>query len=134
MYAELILDHYRHPRNYGTLDPSDIKARDTNPLCGDEIEITAKISGQKISEIMFNGKGCAISQASASMLTELMTGKNLGSVKDIRRDDILKMLGIQLSPSRLKCAMLSLKVLKLGTYSYLGKKISLKEQDELDSM
>ena len=122
-YRELILDYYRNPRNFGKLDPHDIDARDTNPLCGDEIEMQIKVSSGKdsIEEIKFIGKGCAISLASASMLTEMAKGKPLEWVKGLSRDDIQKMLGTSdLGPARIKCAMLSVKVLKVGVYTYLG--------------
>jgi len=122
-YRELILDYYRNPRNFGKLDPHDIDARDTNPLCGDEIEMQIRVSPGKdaIEEIKFIGKGCAISQASASMLTEMAKGKPLEWVKGLSRDDIQKMLGSSdLGPARIKCAMLSVKVLKMGVYGYLG--------------
>ena len=123
IYKELILDYYRNPRNFGKLDPHDIDARDTNPLCGDEVEMQVKVSSDKdkIEEIKFIGKGCAISQASASMLTEMAKGKPLEWVKGLSRDDIQKMLGTSdLGPARIKCAMLSVKVLKTGVYGYLG--------------
>jgi len=126
-YRELILDYYRNPRNFGKLDPHDIDAKDLNPLCGDEIEMQIRVSPDKdkIEEIKFIGKGCAISQASASMLTEMAKGKPLEWVKGLSRDDILKMLGTSdLGPARIKCAMLSVKVLKTGVYSYLGAQYS----------
>ena len=124
-YRELILDYYRNPRNFGKLDPHDIDAKDLNPLCGDEIEMQIRVSPDKdkIEEIKFIGKGCAISQASASMLTEMAKGKPLEWVKGLSREDILKMLGTSdLGPARIKCAMLSVKVLKTGVYGYLGAK------------
>lgn len=126
-YRELILDYYRNPRNFGTLDPHDIDAKDLNPLCGDEIEMQIRVSPEKdkIEEIKFIGKGCAISQASASMLTEMAKGKPLEWVKGLSRDDILKMLGTSdLGPARTKCAMLSVKVLKTGVYTYMGAQYS----------
>ena len=122
-YRELILDYYRNPRNFGKLDHHDIDSRDTNPLCGDEVEMQIKVSEDKkqIEEIKFVGKGCAISQATASMLTELAKDKPLEWVKSLSREDILKMLGTNdLGPARIKCAMLSAKVLKSGVYGYLG--------------
>ena len=125
-YRELILDYYRNPRNFGKLDPHDIDAKDLNPLCGDEIEMQVRVSPEKdkIEEIKFIGKGCAISQASASMLTELAKGKPLEWVKALSREDILKMLGTSdLGPARIKCAMLSVKVLKTGVYGYLGAQL-----------
>jgi len=130
-YRELILDYYRNPRNFGKLDPHDIDARDTNPLCGDEIEMQIRVSSDKdkIEEIKFIGKGCAISQASASMLTEMAKGKPLEWVKSLSRDDIQKMLGTSdLGPARIKCAMLSVKVLKTGVYGYMGSQYT--EQTE----
>jgi nitrogen fixation protein NifU and related proteins len=126
-YRELILDYYRNPRNFGKLDPHDIDARDTNPLCGDEVEMQIKVSAEKdkIEEIKFVGKGCAISQATASMLTEMAKGKSLEWVKSLSRDDIQKMLGTSdLGPARIKCAMLSVKVLKTGVYGYMGAQYS----------
>ena len=126
-YRELILDYYRNPRNFGKLDPHDIDAKDLNPLCGDEVEMQIRVSPdkEKIEEIRFIGKGCAISQASASMLTEMAKGKPLEWVKGLSRDDILKMLGTSdLGPARTKCAMLSVKVLKTGVYTYLGAQYS----------
>jgi len=126
-YRELILDYYRNPRNFGKLDPHDIDAKDLNPLCGDEIEMQIRVSPDKdkIEDIRFVGKGCAISQASASMLTEMAKGKPLEWVKELSREDILKMLGTSdLGPARIKCAMLSVKVLKTGVYTYLGAQYS----------
>ena len=122
IYRELILDYYRNPRNFGRLDPHDIDAKDSNPLCGDEIEIQIRVSKDgKIEDIHYLGKGCAISQASASMLTELAKGKPLEWTKELSKDDILKMLGTSdLGPARIKCALLSMKVLKTGVYGYLG--------------
>lgn len=126
-YRELILDYYRNPRNFGKLDPHDIDAKDLNPLCGDEVEMQIRVSNdkEKIEEIKFVGKGCAISQASASMLTEMAKGKPLEWVKGLSREDILKMLGTaDLGPARIKCAMLSVKVLKTGVYGFLGDRYS----------
>ena len=113
IYRELILDYYRNPRNFGKLEKFDIDARDTNPLCGDEVEIQIKVGeGQKIEEIRFVGKGCAISQASASMLTELAKGKQLEWVKQVGKEDVFKMLGNpDLGPSSVKCALLGMNVL-----------------------
>ncbi len=122
IYREIILDYYRNPRNFGRLEKFDIDSRDTNPLCGDEVEMQVKVGdGQTIEEIKFIGKGCAISQASASMLTELAKGKELEWVKGVSKEDVFKMLGNpDLGPSRVKCALLGMKVLKTGVYGYLG--------------
>jgi nitrogen fixation NifU-like protein len=117
LYRENILDHYQNPRNHGMLDDPDISYQDDNPLCGDVIRIDIKLDNEnRVSEVAFSGEGCAISQASASMLTEEILGKTLEEVKLINKDDILDMLGIQLGPVRIKCALLSLKVLKAGAY------------------
>ncbi|MBI5081750.1 MAG: SUF system NifU family Fe-S cluster assembly protein [Chloroflexi bacterium] len=117
MYREVILDHYKNPRNKGTLDPADFSFEDDNPLCGDRIRIDVRVGeDNKVKEVAFSGQGCAISQASASMLTEHIIGKSLDEVKQLSKDDILELLGIELGPVRLKCALLSLKVLKAGVY------------------
>jgi nitrogen fixation NifU-like protein len=120
-YRELILDHYKNPRNHGTLDPHDISYEDDNPLCGDRIRIDLRVdSDNRVTDVAFTGRGCAISQASASLLTEEIKGKTLDEIKQINKDDILDMLGIELGPVRLKCALLSLKVLKAGAYGLKG--------------
>ena len=117
LYRENILDHYQNPRNYGTLDEPDISYEDDNPLCGDVIRLDIKLDDQKrVVQVAFSGQGCAISQASASMLTEEILGKTLEEVKQISKEDVLDLLGIQLGPVRIKCALLSLKVLKDGAY------------------
>ena len=117
MYREVILDHYKNPRFRGELDPAAISYEDDNPLCGDNIRIDLRVDdNDRIVECAFSGQGCAISQASASMLMEDIQGKTLEEIKKYSRDDILDMLGIELGPVRLKCAMLSLKVLKVGAY------------------
>ena len=119
IYREIILDHYRNPRNKGKLQEADVSIHDSNPLCGDEIDIHVKVEGDKIKDIKFEGRGCAISQASASMLTEMVHGKPLTSIKDLTKDDILENIGLTtLGPARIKCALLSLKVLKLGMVKY----------------
>jgi nitrogen fixation NifU-like protein len=119
IYREIILDHYRNPRNKGKIQNADVSIHDSNPLCGDEIDIHLKVEGDKIRDIKFEGRGCAISQASASMLTEMVMNKQLTSVKDLTKDDILENIGLtSLGPARIKCALLSLKVLKLGMVKY----------------
>lgn len=123
IYKEIILDYYRNPRNFGRMEKFDSSARDSNPLCGDEIEMQVKFEGSKISEVRFVGRGCAISQASASMLTEIAKGKDFEWVKNLSKEDILKMLGNpDLGPSRIKCALLGMKVLKQAVYSYEASK------------
>jgi len=123
IYTETILDYYRHPRNHGTIKDADIVVRDSNPVCGDVVEIYIKVDEKKIKDIKFSGHGCAISQASTSMLTEMVDGKNLNEIKNMNKDQILQLLGIDLSPVRLKCALLGLKVLKIGVYNYLGQRM-----------
>lgn len=124
IYREIILDYYRNPRNFGKLETPDIATRDSNPLCGDELEMHINIKDNKVSDVKFTGKGCAISQASASMLTELIMGKDFDYVKKLAKEDILDNLGLpDLGPARIKCALLSLKVLKYGIYSYLTEKL-----------
>ncbi len=117
LYRELIIDRYKNPRFRGALDPHDITFEDDNPLCGDHIRIDLRIDGEeRVSQVAFDGHGCAISQASADLLAESIVGKSLEEVKKISKQDILDMLGIELGPVRLKCALLSLKVLKAGVY------------------
>jgi nitrogen fixation NifU-like protein len=117
LYREQIIDRYKHPRKRGTLDPHDYSYEDDNPLCGDRIRIDVRVDGDdRITEAVFSGVGCAISQASADLLTETIVGKTLDEVKALGKDDILGLLGIELGPVRLKCALLSLKVLKAGVY------------------
>ncbi|MGH9173202.1 MAG: Fe-S cluster assembly sulfur transfer protein SufU [Vicinamibacterales bacterium] len=120
LYREQILDHYRNPRNQGTLEPHDASFEDTNPLCGDRVRIDLRFDGETISDIRFSGRGCAISQAAASMLTEMVAGQNLQDVRELGKDELLEELGIPISPARLKCALLPLKVLKAGAYGFTG--------------
>jgi len=129
VYSEIILDYYRHPRNKGTLDHPQISAKDSNPLCGDIIEMQLELDkNNSVRDVRFNGQGCAISQASASMLTELVKGKTLDDARKISKDEILSLIGGQLSAVRLKCALLSLKVLKTGVYNYLGSENDSKQE------
>jgi nitrogen fixation NifU-like protein len=117
LYREQIIDRYKHPRSRGTLDPHDYSYEDDNPLCGDRIRIDVCVDADgRVSAAAFSGQGCAISQASADLLTEAVVGKTLDEVKALSKEDILDLLGIELGPVRLKCALLSLKVLKAGVY------------------
>ena len=120
IYRQNILDHYQTPRNFGTLEHPDISAEDSNPLCGDQIRIDLRVKDGKVEDVRFSGKGCAISRAAASMLTEEIRGKSLEEVKQIGKDEVLEMLGIELGPVRLKCALLALKTLKVGVYGIQG--------------
>jgi nitrogen fixation NifU-like protein len=117
LYREQIIDRFKHPRSRGTLDPHDYSYEDDNPLCGDRIRIDVRVDADgRVSAAAFSGQGCAISQASADLLTEAVVGKTLDEVKALSKDDLLDLLGIELGPVRLKCALLSLKVLKAGVY------------------
>ncbi len=117
LYREVIIEHYKNPSYRGKLDPHDISFADNNPLCGDHIQIDLRVDGDnKVADARFDGHGCAISQASADLLVESIIGKPLEEVKQLTKQDILDMLGIDLGPVRLKCALLSLKVLKAGVY------------------
>jgi nitrogen fixation NifU-like protein len=117
LYREVIIDRYKNPQFRGELDPHDISFEDDNPLCGDHIRIDLRVDeNDRVKEAAFTGHGCAISQASADLLLESIQGKTLDEVKQLTKDHILEMLGLDLGPVRLKCALLSLKVLKAGVY------------------
>lgn len=116
LYRENILDHYQNPRNRGTLEKPDITYQDSNPLCGDEIRIDLGLEDGVVREVRFSGKGCAISQASASMLTEVIKGKTVEEVKSLSKQELLDEVGIPLGPARIKCALLPYKVLKAGVW------------------
>ncbi|MGA7367715.1 MAG: SUF system NifU family Fe-S cluster assembly protein [Nitrososphaeraceae archaeon] len=123
IYREIILDHYRNPRNKGRISDADVSFHDSNPLCGDEIDIHLRVEDNIVKDIKFEGRGCAISQASASMLTEMVMNKPLTSVKELGKDDVLENIGlVNLGPARIKCALLSLKVLKMSMVEYYASK------------
>ena len=133
IYHEMIIDYSRNPLNFGELENPDATYHDSNPLCGDSIDIDLKIDEDKISDIKFHGKGCAICMACSSVLTELTKGKNIDKVKQINKNDILSELGLEhLQAVRIKCALLSLKVLKYALYSYLAK--HLKDDGDVDKL
>ena len=116
-YRELIVEHYKNPAYKGTLDPNDFTYEDENPLCGDHIRVDLRVDDSNvITEAVYSGHGCAISQASADLLMESIIGKPLDEVKNMTKETVLDLLGIELGPVRLKCALLSLKVLKAGLY------------------
>lgn len=121
MYMENILDHYKKPHNFKRLEGAQIQFKEYNPLCGDIIELFVNLDKGKVVEAAFSGTGCAISQASASMLTDWLQGKSLEEVKGLTQEKILEMLGIEVSVLRLKCALLSLKALERGVYLYEGR-------------
>ena len=117
-YRELIIERYKTPHFRGELEPNDITFEDDNPACGDHIRIDVRVDeNQVVTEAAFSGEGCAISLASADLLLESIIGKSIEVVKELAKEDILDMLGIELGPVRLKCALLPLKVLKAGVYS-----------------
>lgn len=122
MYREIIIEHYKNPSYRGKLDPCDHCYEDENPSCGDELQITMRVDNNGvITDARFDGHGCAISQASADLLLEEVIGKNIEEVKQMTKDDVLDLMGFEtLGPARMKCALLSLKVLKAGLYGVEG--------------
>jgi len=117
LYRHQIIDRYKHPLKRGVLDPHDLSYEDENPLCGDRIRIDLRTDAKgTVTKAAFSGDGCAISQASADLLAEYIEGKSLDEIRSLSKETILDLLGIELSPIRLKCALLSLKVLKAGAY------------------
>jgi nitrogen fixation NifU-like protein len=113
LYREQILEHYKHPRNFGTLDDADLEFEDNNPLCGDELRVQLKVDGdRRITDVAFSGQGCAISQASASMVSDEVVGMSVDELLKLDKEFVLELLGIDISATRMKCALLSLKVLK----------------------
>ena len=126
LYREVILDHYKNPRSHGLLDAPDVQAEGQNPLCGDEVTVSLRFDGDTISEVGFEGRGCAISQAATSMLTELVQGKTADEVARMPKEELLDEIGIPLTPVRLKCAILGLGVLKVALHK--GKGTPLPEE------
>ena len=122
MYREVILDHYKSPRGHGLIDDADAQAEGQNPLCGDEVTISVKFAadGETIESIGFEGRGCAISQAATSMLTELVQGRTASEVAVLPKEELLEEIGIPLTPIRLKCAILGLGVLKVALHKAKG--------------
>ncbi len=131
MYQANILEHYKDPHNYGALPGHNVSIRDVNPLCGDVIEVQMLVEGGTIKKANFLGKGCAISQASASMLTDELRGKTVEDALETSKQDVLEMLGIDVSPARQKCAFLALKVAKMCIYISQGKKAENEEEQGL---
>ena len=115
LYRDYILEHYKNPRNYGTLEPHDLEFHDHNPLCGDELGVHIKVEEGKVADLRFHGQGCAISQASASITSEELIGMELAEVAELPADWAIDHLGIEISAARRKCALLALKVLRGAT-------------------
>lgn len=122
MYRQQILDHYKNPRNYGEIEDPTYTHVGENPMCGDEIAIDVVLEDDHVERIAFRGDGCAISQASASMLSETLTGASVEELQEMDRDDVIDMLGVDISPMRVKCAVLAEKVAQDGYEIYLGEK------------
>ena len=121
MYRENILDHYKNPHNKGEIKDAEIKFTENNPLCGDVITVNIKLNGSKVGDVKFRGRGCAISQSAASMLTDEIEGKTLKEVKNLRREDIVNMLGIDIGVVRTNCATLGLVAVKNGIKEFENK-------------
>src|SRR5260221_12115722 len=117
LYREIILEHWQHPENSGVIKDADFDLTENNPLCGDKIRLTGKIKNGKLTEIAFEGVGCAISQASASLFTEEIKGERLDLIKKKKEEDVLTLLGIDLTPARMKCALLIYKTFKSVQYN-----------------
>lgn len=116
LYREVILDHYKNPHNYGLLEPHDAQAEGQNPLCGDEVTVSLRFAadGETIEEVGFEGRGCAISQAATSMLTDIVKGKTAAQIAALPKEELLAEIGIPLTPVRMKCAILGLGVVKVA--------------------
>ena len=112
LYRDYILEHYRHPHNFGVIETPDLRWEGANPLCGDRITMMLTVRDGRIADVAFTGRGCAISQASASLLTDELRGRTLDEAAGMTPDDVLDLLGIEISPARLKCALLSLETLE----------------------
>ena len=125
IYHEMIVDYSRNPINYGEIENHDVTFHDSNPLCGDSIDIDIKIDENKVTDIKFHGKGCAICMACSSVLTEITKGKSIDEARAIEKNDVLGELGLEhLQAVRIKCALLSLKVLKSALYTYIGDNLT----------
>ena len=122
LYRELILDHYKNPRQHGAVEDAEARAEGQNPLCGDEVSIYVSFAGdsERIDDVKFSGRGCAISQAATSMLTEMVKGRTAEEIATLPKDELLEEIGIPLTPVRLKCALLGLGVLKVALHRSKG--------------
>jgi nitrogen fixation protein NifU and related proteins len=136
MYREVILDHYKNPRGHGAIADADAHAEGENPLCGDEVSIFVRFGadGETIDEVAFEGRGCAISQAATSMLTEMVKGRSVADVAVLPKEELLEEIGIPLTPIRLKCAILGLGVLKVALHRAKGTPLPDEWQDLADEL
>jgi len=136
IYTEIIIDEGKNPQNKGTIENPDISQHDSNPMCGDSITLQMNVKDDSISDVKWDGEGCTICKACTSVLTQMVKGKTVDYAKDLKKEEILSELGLEYlidqSPVRIKCALLSLKVLKFGLYSFLAKK--LKDSSSFDNL
>jgi nitrogen fixation NifU-like protein len=129
LYRDEILEHYRRPHNFGTLDHPDVSYEGSNPLCGDRITLMLDLDpAGTVTDVAFTGRGCAISQASASLLTDTLRGRTAEDLRQLGKDDVLELLGIEISPARLKCALLSLDTLQRALAEQQAQRTAVRQE------